>query len=105
MKKRHVFFAPPLTVLLLMAGVRLPCFFRFTLTARRLAAEQEGPTVKAVPSTDRPFFAPPRPEDAPSLTPEQALDVAAYVNGQPRHQMESAQLDEIRRVIPLPEIE
>lgn len=105
MKKRHVFLALTLTVLLLMAGVWLPGFFRFTLTARRLAVGQGGPAVKAVLSTDRPFFAPPRPEDAPSPPQKQALDVASYVNGQPRLQMESAHLDEIRRVIPLPELE
>lgn len=43
------------------------------------------------------------PKNAPSLTQEQALDVAAYVNGQPRPHMVSTHSDTIRRIIPLPE--
>ena len=65
MRTRHVFFALTLTVLLLAVGVWILGFFRSTLTTKRLAVEQEAPDVKAVLSTDRPFFAPPRPEDAP----------------------------------------
>lgn len=43
------------------------------------------------------------PKNAPSLTREQALDVAAFVNGQPRPRMASGSSDKIKRTIPLPE--
>ena len=43
------------------------------------------------------------PKNAPSLTQEQALDVAAFVNGKPRPKFVSTGPDKIKRVIPLPE--
>lgn len=43
------------------------------------------------------------PKNAPSLTQEQALDVAAFVHGQPRPNFVSTHPDAIERVIPLPE--
>lgn len=43
------------------------------------------------------------PKNAPSLTQEQAIDVAAFVNGKPRPELVSAGSDKIKRVIPLPE--
>ncbi len=43
------------------------------------------------------------PKNAPSLTKEQALDVAAFVNAQPRPHQESSGSGAIKRVIPLPE--
>lgn len=43
------------------------------------------------------------PKSSPSLTQEQALDVAAFVNAQPRPHMASAPSDKIERLIPLPE--
>lgn len=43
------------------------------------------------------------PKNSPSLTQEQALDVAAYVNSQPRPHMASTGSGAIKRVIPLPE--
>lgn len=43
------------------------------------------------------------PKNAPSLTQEQALDVAAFVNEQPRPHMASGDSGKIKRTIPLPE--
>lgn len=43
------------------------------------------------------------PKNAPSLTQEQALDVAAFVNSQPRPHFASTHSDKIKRTIPLPE--
>lgn len=43
------------------------------------------------------------PKNAPSLNPEQALDVAAFVNGKPRPRFVSTHSDKIKITIPLPE--
>lgn len=42
------------------------------------------------------------PKNAPSLTPEQALDVAAFVHAKPRPKFVSTHPEAIERVIPLP---
>lgn len=43
------------------------------------------------------------PKNAPSLTKEQAVDVAGFVNSRPRPKLASTGSDKIRRVIPLSE--
>ena len=43
------------------------------------------------------------PKNAPSLTQEQAIDVAGFVHEKPRPKFVSTHADKIRQIIPLPE--
>ncbi|MDY3810776.1 c-type cytochrome [Desulfovibrio sp. PG-178-WT-4] len=65
MKNRNIYFALALAILLLVFGVWLLTFFRSTLATKRLAQEDAAVKQSAAPPSARPFFNPPRPEDAP----------------------------------------